>query len=42
MDLLSRPAVNVRAAVQEDLHQRDEPGLVDVDTGIAHRTEANR
>jgi hypothetical protein len=42
MDLLSRPAADVRAAVQEDLHQPDEAGLVDLDAGIAHRTDGNR
>src|SRR5215471_4817340 len=42
MDLLSGPAADVRAAVQEDLHQPDEAGLVDLDTGIAHRTDGNR
>src|SRR5215467_10210037 len=29
MDLLSCPAADVRAAVQEDLHQPDDAGLVD-------------
>src|SRR5215475_5294126 len=42
MDLLSRPAADVRAAVQEDLHQPDDAGLVDLDAGIAHRTDGNR
>src|SRR6516165_593577 len=42
MDLLSRPAADVRAAVQEDLHQPDDAGLVDLDAGIAHGTDGNR
>src|SRR5215471_12311840 len=42
MDLLSRPAADVRAAVQEDLHQPDDAGLVDLDAGIAHGPDGNR
>ena len=36
MDLLGRPAADVRAAVQENFHQPDDAGLVDLDAGIAH------
>ena len=31
MDLLGRPAADVRVAVQEDLHQPDDAGLMDLD-----------
>jgi hypothetical protein len=42
MNLLSGPAADVRATVQEHLHQPDDSGLVDLDTGIAHGTDRNR
>ena len=42
MDLLGRPAADVRAAVQEDLHQPDDAGLVNLDAGIAHRADGDR
>ena len=42
MDLLGRPAADVRAAVQENFHQPDDAGLVDLDAGIAHRAYGDR
>src|ERR1700730_3446433 len=42
MDLLGRPAAEVRAAVQEHYHQPDDAGLVDLDAGIAHRAYGDR
>src|SRR5215468_3442861 len=42
MDLLGRPASDLRAAVQEDFHQPDDARLVDLDAGIAHRADGNR
>src|SRR5262249_39650225 len=42
MDLLGRPAADVGAAVQKDLHQPDDAGLVDLDAGIAHGTNGDR
>jgi hypothetical protein len=37
MELLGRPAANVGAAVQENLHPPDYAGLVDLNAGKAHR-----
>jgi hypothetical protein len=42
MDLLGRPATDVRAAVQENLHEADDARLMDLDAGIAHRAFADR
>src|SRR5207247_1002622 len=42
MDLLGRPATDVRSAVQEDFHQPDDARLVDLDAGIAHRADGDR
>src|SRR5215468_5601557 len=42
MDLLGRPASDLRAAVQEDFHQPDDARFVDLDAGIAHRADGNR
>ena len=42
MDLLGRPATDVSATVQEDFHQPDDAGLVDLDAGIAHRADGDR
>ena len=42
MDLLSRPAADVRAAVQEDVHEADDARLMDLDAGIAHRAFGDR
>src|SRR5262252_4689510 len=42
MDLLGRPASDLRAAVQEDFHQPDDARLVDLDAGITHRADGNR
>jgi hypothetical protein len=33
MDLLGRPATDVRSTVQEDFHQPDDARLVDLDAG---------
>src|ERR1700745_4325521 len=37
MDLLGRRAADVRAAVQKDLHQSDDAGLVDLGAGVGNR-----
>ena len=42
MDLLGRPATDVRSTVQQDFHQPDDAGLVDLDAGIAHRADGDR
>src|SRR3974390_2405829 len=42
MDLLGGPAADVGSAVQEDLHEPDDTGLVDLDAGIAHRADGDR
>jgi len=42
MDLLGRPATDVRSTVQEDFHQPDDARLVDLDAGIAHRADGDR
>ena len=42
MDLLGRPAADVRAAVQEDIHEADDARLMDLDSGIAHRAFGDR
>src|SRR6266705_1100308 len=42
MDLLRRPAPDVRSTVQEDFHQPDDARLVDLDAGIAHRADGDR
>ena len=42
MDLLGRPAADVRAAVQEDVHEADDARLMDLDAGIAHRAFGDR
>jgi hypothetical protein len=42
VDLLGRPATDVRSTVQEDLQQPDDAGVVDLDAGIAHRADGDR
>ena len=42
MDLLCRPASEMTAAVQEDFEQADDAGVVDLDAGIANRTNSDR
>src|SRR3974377_135450 len=42
MDLLGRPAADLRAAVQEDVHEENDALLMDVDAGIAHRAFGDR
>src|SRR4249919_991290 len=42
MDLLGRPATDVRSTVQQDFHQPDDAGLMDLDAGIAHRADGDR
>jgi hypothetical protein len=42
VDLLCRPATEVTAAMHEDFQQADDAGLVDLDTGIANRTNGDR
>src|ERR1700740_3517574 len=42
MDLLGRPAADVCAAVQEDLHEADDERLMDLDAGIAPRAFGDR
>ena len=42
MDLLGRPAADVRACVHEDLQQPDDAGLMDLDARIAHRALGDR
>ena len=42
MDLPRRPATDVRSTVQEDFHQPDDAGVVDLDAGIAHRADGDR
>jgi hypothetical protein len=49
MDLLGRPATDVRSTVQEDFHQPDDARLVDLDAGdsaphgrIAHLSNGKR
>jgi hypothetical protein len=37
MDLLGRPAADLGAAVQENVHKADDARLMDLDTGIADR-----
>ena len=39
VDLLSGPAANLSAAVQEDFEKADEACVVDLDPGIADRAE---
>jgi hypothetical protein len=38
VDLLCRPAAEMSAAMQEDFEQADDAGLVDLEAGIANRT----
>ena len=42
MDLRGRPSADVRAAVQEDVHEADDARLMDLDAGIAHRAFGDR
>src|ERR1700730_4896996 len=42
MDLLGRPATDVRSTVQEDFHQPDDARLVDLDAGIALLADGDR
>ena len=42
MDLRGRPSADVRAAVQEDVHEADDARLMDLDTGIAHQAFGDR
>ena len=42
VDLLGRPAADVRARVHEDLQQPDDAGLMDLDAGMAHRALGDR
>src|SRR5262249_17270564 len=42
MDLFRRPAADLGAAVQEDLHEPDNAGLVDLDAGITDRALGDR
>ena len=42
VDLLCRPAAHVAAAMQENLEQTDDAGLVDLEPGITNRTNGDR
>jgi hypothetical protein len=42
MDLLSGPAADMAAAVQEDFEQADDARVVDLDAGIADRADGDR
>ena len=42
VDLLCRPAAEMTAAMQEDFEEADDAGLVDLDAGIANRTNGDR
>jgi hypothetical protein len=42
VDLLSCPAADVAAAVQEHFEQADSARIVDLDPGIAHRADGDR
>jgi hypothetical protein len=41
-DLLGGPAADLTTAVQEDLEEADDAGVVDLDRGIADRTDSDR
>jgi hypothetical protein len=42
VDLLGRPAADMRSAMQQDFEQADDAGVVDFDAGIAHGADSNR
>src|SRR6185312_4362047 len=42
VNLLGCPATDVAAAMQEHLQQTDDPGLVDLNSGITHRADDDR
>ena len=42
VDLLGGPAAEVSAGMQEDLEEADETGIVDLDAGVADRTDGDR
>src|SRR5262245_31641420 len=42
MDLFRCPAADLGAAMQEDLHESDNAGLVDLDAGITDRAFGDR
>jgi hypothetical protein len=42
MNLLGGPAPNGVAAVEQHLQEPDDPGVVDLDAGIPHRTDGDR
>ena len=42
VNLLGGPTADVAAAVEENLQQPDDSGLMDFDAGIANRTDGNR
>src|SRR3984893_16946940 len=41
VDLLGRLAADVTAAMQENLHEADDAGVVDLDAGMADREDSN-
>ena len=42
VDLPSRPTADLRAAMQEHFEQADDARLLDLEAGIAHRTDGDR
>ena len=42
VDLLGRPAADLRTAMQEDLEQADDARLVDLEAGLTHRADRDR